>query len=143
MFEGGSKNPSARNSDPPSLRFSPRLESDPTLPKLSTSERGYGRSHQRARAELQRLVAEGTAFCSRCGQLIRPGQEWHLDHRDDRLGYRGAAHASCNVGAANRRRAKSVPPMEAPPDDPARGIYWGPPDEFGVRRWSRLWYQWR
>ena len=32
-----------------------------------------------------------TLACCRCGQLIEPGQAWHLDHRDDRRGYLGPA----------------------------------------------------
>jgi hypothetical protein len=29
-------------------------------------------------------------------------------------------------------------------DDPARGVFWGPPDESGqYRRWSRAWFEWR
>ena len=29
-------------------------------------------------------------------------------------------------------------------DDPAAGVFWGPPLESGVpRRWSRAWFEWR
>ena len=32
-----------------------------------------------------------------------PGQTLHLDHRDDRTGYGGFSHASCNVRAAAKK----------------------------------------
>jgi hypothetical protein len=47
----------------------------------------------------RRLVQLGIRTC-RCGQLIEPGQPWHLDHRDDRRGYLGPSHATCNLRAA-------------------------------------------
>jgi hypothetical protein len=74
---------------------------------------------QRARAEFERLVRVGAAICARCGRPIGPGQNWDLDHRDDRLGYLGASHRGCNVAAANARRAKSARPDGVPPDDRA------------------------
>jgi hypothetical protein len=40
--------------------------------------------------------------CARCGVPIAPGQAWDLDHDDDRAGYRGPAHASCNRRAGGR-----------------------------------------
>jgi len=33
-------------------------------------------------------------------KLIPARQPWRLDHRDDRRGYLGAAHATCNLRAA-------------------------------------------
>jgi hypothetical protein len=73
---------------------------------------------------------------------------WHLDHDDDNpLLYLGASHARCNTswGAAkgNRkrvrvRRVRQVP-APIPPDDPARGIFYGPEGQL----WSRLWMPWR
>jgi hypothetical protein len=52
--------------------------------------------------------------CARCGRRIEPGQQWHLDHHDDRrLGYLGASHASCNARAgahkANLNRRRGLP----------------------------------
>lgn len=90
-----------------------------------TSQRGYGNAHQKlrrkAKAELERL---GRVPCVRCGMPVfavqpyrppaphvprcaSPGcpgvcwSTWHLDHTDDRTGYRGHAHAACNESAAS------------------------------------------
>jgi hypothetical protein len=59
-------------------------------------------------------VEAGCASCCRCGYPIEPGTRWHLDHTEDRTGYRGVAHARCNLKAAAERgntimRAKSKP----------------------------------
>jgi hypothetical protein len=44
-------------------------------------------------------------------RLILAGQEWHLDHNDDRTGYRGPAHALCNTSAGGRasHRTQELP----------------------------------
>jgi hypothetical protein len=62
-------------------------------------ERGYDRAHEIRRAQLAPIVARGTELCARCGERISPWQAWHLDHTDDRAGYLGPSHASCNMGA--------------------------------------------
>ncbi len=68
--------------------------------QLSRHARGYTNAHVARRRQLEPLVATGQVSCCRCGQLIQPGQAWHLDHRDDRRGYRGPSHATCNLRAA-------------------------------------------
>lgn len=71
-------------------------------------ERGYGAAHERLRAQWARKVARGGVHChaETClmpsGRLILPGQQWHLDHTDDRTGYRGPSHALCNVSAGGK-----------------------------------------
>jgi hypothetical protein len=93
-------------------------------PKASREARGYGPAHRRRRELLEPQVRAGLVACCRCGQLIKPGERWALDHRDDRRGYNGAAHAVCNAraGAAkaneNRARTRELPPL----------------------RWSREWF---
>jgi hypothetical protein len=44
-----------------------------------------------------------------------------------------------------RRTEAESPALDRFEDDPARGIYWGPPSEPGgpPRRWSRHWHDWR
>ncbi len=68
--------------------------------QLSRHARGYTNAHVARRRQLEPLVATGQVSCCRCGQLIQPGQPWHLDHRDDRSGYLGPSHATCNLRAA-------------------------------------------
>jgi len=72
----------------------------------STSGRGYGWRHQQVRKRWERIVKAGEAYCSRCGGAIWPDESWHLDHTDDRQGYYGPAHSSCNVTAANKGRVR-------------------------------------
>lgn len=62
----------------------------------STAERGYGGEHQSERADWKRKVDAGGVLCARCGFPIEPGEAWDLDHTDDRSGYLGPSHASCN-----------------------------------------------
>jgi hypothetical protein len=66
----------------------------------SATARGYGFAHQMTRRRLAPLVATGTVICPRCKKPIRPGQNWHLGHRDDGHGYNGPEHAWCNTRAA-------------------------------------------
>jgi hypothetical protein len=93
-------------------------------PPGATTRGGWGHLHQQRRRQLEPLVRAGALNCGRCGQRIEAGQQWHLDHHDDRrLGYIGASHASCNARAgahkANRNRQHGLPI---------------------TRIWSRRWY---
>ena len=92
--------------------------------KPSRHQRGYGNAHEARRRNLEPYVRSGLAICTRCGQPIKPGDRWHLDHRDDRAGYLGASHALCNLRAAAAKtnaikaRTRGSAPL----------------------RWSREWY---
>lgn len=72
--------------------------------KASTTARGYGTEHQKLRAKLLPL-AYGKP-CTRCGKPMLQGQPLHFDHTDDRTGYLGFAHASCNRRAGARKGAR-------------------------------------
>jgi hypothetical protein len=72
-------------------------------PEGSTTARGYGWTHQTERKRWKPIVESGATLCVRCSFPILPGQRWHLDHRDDKLGYLGLAHAMCNLSAAGKR----------------------------------------
>lgn len=83
---------------------------------MTTASRGYGAEHQAERQAWEPYVQAGGIICSRYGQdpdcpgEIKPGDEWDLDHTDNRDGYNGPAHARCNrragaLKAAARRRA--------------------------------------
>lgn len=63
----------------------------------TTTQRGYGRTHQILRERWKRLLKhEGELPCTRCGKAVHPEDQWELDHTDDRTAYLGIAHASCN-----------------------------------------------
>jgi hypothetical protein len=106
-----------------------------------TTARGYGWSHQLRRKRLEPFVAAGHATCWRCGHQILPAEPWDLGHDDeDRTRYRGPEHRSCNRGAKGWRVN-----LDDYRDDPANGVFWGPPELLSgrPRRWSRAWSDWR
>jgi len=127
--------------------------------KRRTSERGYGHSHQALRKSWQARVETGNVVCARCGFAILPSAKWDLGHDDrDRSLYTGPEHARCNrraggrLGAAASRRGEPAeiaqwrriardPKWQ---DDPAAGVFWGPPWSTGTPMiWSRAWFDWR
>lgn len=66
----------------------------------SSTARGYGADHRRARTAATPAVDAGRATCWRCGERIRPGEPWDMGH-DDSGRERGPEHASgCNRRAA-------------------------------------------
>lgn len=80
--------------------------------------RGYGRRHHELRLRMLPLAIGRP--CSRCGEPMLEGQPLDLDHTDDREGYRGFSHASCN------RRAPSLKRALAPPSPtPVAATRWG------------------
>jgi hypothetical protein len=113
--------------------------------KAARDVRGYGTAHERERRKWARVVACGNGVCCRCGEPIPAGTAsagWHLDHTDDRLGYRGIAHASCNLKAgaslggrrrARQRKARAAVAAPGPRAD-AQAL-----DRPGFRRVSRPW----
>jgi hypothetical protein len=116
----------------------------------------YGRPHRRVKESLRPAVESGRVRCARCGELIRPGERWDLDHDDlDPSRYLGASHSSCNRATltharqdAQARRASSdaVPTMAArvAERDAWRSSYpagWPPDPEptNEVTAWCRHW----
>ena len=77
-------------------------------PKASRTARGYGTEHNRARlAALARY--QPTDPCCLCGHPLGTNtRQIHLDHHPNG-GYRGLAHARCNVrDGARRGRARQT-----------------------------------
>jgi hypothetical protein len=87
----------------------------------STTARGYGRDHQRARKQAAQQH-KPTDPCARCGHALGPMGTWlHYDHTDSRDDYLGFSHGSrpcpvcgrrCNIRAgaqkANRNSRRRV-----------------------------------
>lgn len=70
----------------------------------NSNQRGYGVEHQRTRTTLDIRVQAGLVNCARCGQRIKPGEPWHLDHDDtDKTKYLGPSHARCNTSEGGRK----------------------------------------
>ncbi len=77
----------------------------------TTSERGYGQDHRRARRE-RASQHHPLDPCVRCGHALGPMGSWlHLDHTADRTSWLGFAHGSvpcsvcgvrCNLSAGVR-----------------------------------------
>ena len=80
------------------------------MPARNRSTNHYDTAHRRLREAL--LAQSVGKTCPHCGDPIQAGQPVDLDHTDDRLGYRGLAHASCNRRAGaiktNTRRANPL-----------------------------------
>lgn len=101
----------------------------------STTQAGYGSAHQKTRASYEPLVAAGLGWCCETvclnpgGRWIRPGSAWHLAHTEDRSGYKGPAHAVCNLSEAGRRgNPKGLPKRR-------RGRQAGPRSWRPTRAW--------
>ena len=70
---------------------------------LTTTQRGYGYSHQKMRAQAIAAFRPGDP-CSRCGRpMMGPPTTLELDHDDTRQGYRGLSHRRCNRAAGARK----------------------------------------
>lgn len=75
----------------------------PWTAKRGTTPRGYGSDHQALRKRWLEVVKRGGVPCAICFDEIEQGDAWHLDHTEDRSGYRGPAHADCNLSDGARR----------------------------------------
>ena len=65
------------------------------MPKARrASGRRLGWQHQKLRTQM--LPYAYGQPCHFCQQPMLPGQKLDLDHTDNRRGYRGMTHASCN-----------------------------------------------
>jgi hypothetical protein len=69
--------------------------------------RRYDARHKRLRIIWAEIVARGFTACARCGETIKRGEDWDLDHTDDGKGYLGPSHSRCNRATAGRRRRTS------------------------------------
>lgn len=70
------------------------------------TQRGYDAKHEALRVRL--LPTAYGQLCSRCGERMLPGQMLHLDHEDDRKGYRGFSHQRCNNSAGGTAAHREI-----------------------------------
>lgn len=89
---------------PAGTRYCPTHAREYEAKRGTSTQRGYGPTHQALRARWAPQVATGTVRCWRCGELIRADEPWDLGHDDnDRSITRGPEHAArCNRSAAGR-----------------------------------------
>lgn len=99
-----------------------------STPKKSTSARGYGWQHQKARKAAMASFVVGQP-CARCGDPLMSRRNLELDHEDDdRTRYKGLAHEWCN------RRAGGQKSQRMAAERPLSG--WPP---TATRAWTRDW----
>jgi hypothetical protein len=78
----------------------------PKTTAASTTARGYGSAHARARAAAAQRHNPSDP-CARCGRPLGPMGLWlHYDHNDRRDGYLGFSHRRCNIRAGARKGAR-------------------------------------
>jgi hypothetical protein len=87
----------------PNLRPCPDHARAAERARGTRQQRGYGRDHEKLREHWKPKVEAGLTRCARCRQPILLGQDWALDHEDDRSGYLGPSHAACNIRAAHTK----------------------------------------
>jgi ribosomal protein L24E len=95
------------------LRSSPIRTDSPIIRRDVTSRAEhrdvkYGTRHRAYRRVLARDVAAGRARCSRCGELIEPGESWDLGHVDGSTLYAGPEHRRCNRATAAHRLEREL-----------------------------------
>lgn len=91
----------------PNLRPCPEHTRQAERARGTRQQRGYTAEHDRLRARWKPKVERCEVKCARCDQLILPAQEWALDHTDDRTGYLGPSHATCNNRAGGQAAHKT------------------------------------
>jgi hypothetical protein len=72
----------------------------------TTGQRGYGLKHKAQRAKWVTRVDAGLVDCARCGKPIEPGRPWDMGHTEDRTGWTGPEHVTCNRTAGGRNGAR-------------------------------------
>jgi hypothetical protein len=82
----------------------------------TTTERGYGSTHQQLRARLLSVFTPGQP-CARCGQPMW-GPPLDLGHTPDRTAYTGLEHRRCNRGDGARRGNRKRRARRAGPSRP-------------------------
>lgn len=87
-------------------RYCPIHQAEYEAKRGTTTARGYGSDHQRERERIQQRIDAGeSVHCWSCGVRLQ-GRAWHLDHNDDRNGYRGPRCVTCNTSDGGKKAHK-------------------------------------
>lgn len=101
----GARKPSSRHKYCDRCGKKRRNSTNPAPKLATTTQRGYGSEHRKARAAAVEVFRPGDA-CARCGEpMLDPVEMLDLDHTDDRAGYLGLSHRSCNRATAGKPRS--------------------------------------
>lgn len=85
----------------------PQHQREADAARGTTTQRGYGHTHQAERARWATILRARPIPCARCGAPIRPGEPFDLGHTDDRNGYIGPEHPECNRSAGGREGGRA------------------------------------
>lgn len=85
----------------------PRCAGQYEIKRGRRQARGYTSQHDRLRERWRPKVEACTVHCHatvciESARLILPGQSWDLGHTEDRTGWTGPEHASCNRSAGGK-----------------------------------------
>lgn len=84
-------------------RYCPKHQAEADTQRGTTTQRGYGTTHQRLRTQWRARIDQGGVTCTRCGQPIHKHAPFDLGHNDtDRTKYNGPEHPECNRSAGGR-----------------------------------------
>ena len=89
-------------------RYCPTHQRETDRARGTTTERGYGHTHQVERARWATILAQRAVPCARCGEPIRPGEPFDLGHTNDRKSWHGPEHPTCNRADGGRRSVRTL-----------------------------------
>lgn len=74
---------------------------------MSDVSSSHTHAHRKLRKEWKVIVEAGGATCARCHLPIAPDAPFDLDHNEDRTGYLGPSHRSCNRATMTHAKQKA------------------------------------
>jgi len=90
--------PKAKCNRPADGRYCTEHNREYEAQRGSAKQRGYDAAHRKLRLQWRQRIDQGGVHCASptCGKPISPHAPFDLGHTDDRSGYIGAQHPSCN-----------------------------------------------
>ena len=89
-------------------RYCPTHQREADRARGTTTERGYGHTHQVERARWAAILTQHSIPCARCGNPIERNAPFDLGHTDDRKGWHGPEHPACNRADGGRRSVRTI-----------------------------------